>query len=230
MTGPRLAKDHARPGTRRTPVIGVLGVVASGKSAVARLMADGGGALIDADAIGHEVLGLPEVKQKLRAAFGEEIFTPEGGVSRERLGRHVFERRERLEKLNAIVHPVILEMIERQIRQRTAEGAAMLVLDAPLLMETGLHERYCDALVFVEADRAVRQARARASRGWNAEELAQREAAQIPSGRKMQQADFVIDNNGSPAELGKAVRALMQRIKNRLSNHGGASSCSGQEA
>jgi len=202
----------------RLPVIGVLGAVASGKSTVARLMAEAGGRLVDADRIGHEVLEMPEVKRKLRRQFGDEVFEPMGTVSREALGRLVFGKGGRLEELNAIVHPVILDIMERRIREASEAGEAQfVVLDAALLMEKNLHESWCDALVFVDAEEGERLERARQQRGWSAEQLSQRDAAQGPLETKRRLADFVVDNGGTRKQLEDRVRALMGQIRTKFS-------------
>jgi len=198
-------------------VVGLLGAVCSGKSTVARLLAEMGFRRIDADEIGHRVLERKDVGERLREAFGEEIFCADGTVDRARLARSVFGSKASLSKLNAIVHPPILEVIERAITRLKQEGeAAGVVLDAPLLMETGLHHR-CDVLVFVDAPEEVRLERARRHRGWSPEELRSREAAQIPPERKRQQADFVIQNSGTEQDLREAVMGLVDRIRTKPS-------------
>ena len=199
----------------RLPVIGVIGAVASGKSTVARLMAEDGGRLVDADRIGHEVLEMPEIKRQLRGEFGDEVFDSTGTLSREALGRLVFGKGGRLAELNAIVHPVILDIMDRRIRE--AGEAQFVVLDAALLIEKNLHEAWCDALVFVHAEENERLERARQSRGWDAQQLSQRDAAQSPPETKRRLADFVIDNSDTRRQLEDRVRALMGQIRTRFS-------------
>ena len=202
----------------RLPVIGVMGAVASGKSTVARLMAEDGGQLVDADRIGHEVLEMPEIKRQLRREFGDEVFDSAGTLGRKALGRLVFGKAGRLAELNAIVHPVILDIMERRIRAASEAGQAQfVVLDAALLMEKNLHEAWCDALVFVDAEENERLERARQSRGWDAQQLSQRDAAQSPLETKKRLADFVIDNSGTRRQLEDRVRALMGQIRTRFS-------------
>jgi dephospho-CoA kinase len=181
-------------------------------------MAEDGGRLVDADRIGHEVLEMPEIKRGLRRAFGDEVFAAMGTVSREALGRAVFGREERLKELNAIVHPVILDIMEHRIREASEAGEAQfVVLDAALLMEKDLHKAWCDTLVFVDAEEGDRQERARRQRGWDARQLSQRDAAQDPPEAKRQIADFVIDNSGTRRQLEDGVRALMGQIRTKFS-------------
>lgn len=196
----------------RPPVVGILGGICSGKTTVARMLAERGFDLIDADRIGHEVLGRPEVKRRLREEFGPEIFRADGRVQRPTLARRVFGNSERTEKLNSIVHPPILEEIDRRIRRADRP----VVLDAALLVEKGLHEKCCDLLVFVDAPRQERLRRARRERGWDARELQRRENTQISPASKRQYADIVIDNSGSQAELERRIDQLNQSIRETL--------------
>jgi len=202
-------------GASGTTVVGLLGAVAAGKSTVARIMVEAGAQLVDADVIAHEVLARPEVKRSLERSFGRGVFTPEGRVDRAKLARVVFgpdaEGREQRERLNAIVHPPVLEEIAKQVREARGREVALVVLDAPLLMEKGL-ERHCDMLVFVEASEALRAERAQKERDWAGAEVSRRDAAQIPAPAKKQKADLVIQNAGTKEELRTAVRSLVQQI------------------
>ncbi len=194
---------------QRPRVIGLLGPVAAGKSTVARLMAEGGAELVDADQIAHEVLQRAPVREQIRQEFGEEVFQANGTISRQRLGRFVFEDAERRRRLNRIVHPPILAEIDRRMRESQAD---LLVLDAPLLLEVGLANR-CEVLVFVDAEQGQRRRRALKSRGWKGQELALRDAAQVPGEQKKARAEFVLDNNGTLENLAHQVRLLLGRLR-----------------
>ena len=209
-------------------MVGMLGAVASGKSTVARLLAQCARArgrdatVIEGDSIGHEVLLLPEVQQRLRREFGEQICGPDGAIARDRLAQMVFGSPERLKALNAIVHPVIIDTIDQRIHSaaRAAKAAgrwALVVLDAPLLIETGLDERYCDRMVFVDASGQARAGRVESRRGWDAAELARRDAAQVPPDVKRQLADFAIDNDGEESDLRGPVEEVMDQMMAALS-------------
>jgi len=202
-------------GASGTTVVGLLGAVASGKSTVARIMVEAGAQLVDADVIAHEVLARPEVKRNLELAFGRDVFTPEGRADRAKLAAFVFgadaESEEQRQRLNAIVHPPVLEEIDKQVREARRREAGLVVLDAPLLMEKGLAE-HCDMLVFVDAPEALRAERAQKDRGWAGAEVSRRDAAQIPAADKKQKADLVIQNAGTKEELRTDVRSLVQQI------------------
>lgn len=195
-----------------THVIGVLGGVASGKSAVARAIAGPDGVVIDADRLAREVLDEPALQPKLRAAFGASVFDPDGRPDRDRLAALVFGSREHRATLEGFTHPMIRDRIRAQLDAARERGVPRIVLDVPLLLE---HESQhglaaeCRTLVFVDADAQVRDARAVASRGWQPGEVARREATQMPLERKRARADHVIANEGSLAELEDKARRIL---------------------
>lgn len=195
-----------------THVIGVLGGVASGKSAVARAIAGPDGVVIDADRVAREVLDEPALQPKLRAAFGASVFGPDGRPDRDRLAALVFGSREHRATLEGFTHPMIRDRIRAQLDAARERGVPRIVLDVPLLLE---HESQhglaaeCRTLVFVDADAQVRDARAVASRGWQPGEVARREATQMPLERKRARADHVIANEGSLAELEDKARRIL---------------------
>ncbi len=195
-------------------VIGLVGGVASGKSLVAQQLVDLGAGWLDADRAGHEVLEQTDVKQALRERWGADVFLPDGRVSRPAIGQRVFgsapqavEERRFLERL---VHPRIGELLGRQSAALEAAGKEVVVLDAPLLLEAGWSE-FCDKTVFVEAPCEVRLGRAR-GRGWSDAEFAAREAAQETLDAKRKQADWILDNSGSPEATRQQVERLWHSV------------------
>jgi dephospho-CoA kinase len=191
------------------PVIGLIGGVASGKSVVAAELARLGAAVLDADRAGHEVLALPDVVSAIRQRWGERAFDASGNVDRRAVGRIVFEPgptgKSELEFLEQLTHPRIGELLMRQVAGLSAGGARALVLDAPVMEKSGWYG-LCDRIVFVDAPRDVRLARAR-QRGWTEEDFAAREGAQESLEKKQGRADFVVDNSGSLTE----TRAQVER-------------------
>jgi dephospho-CoA kinase len=196
-------------------VIGVLGGIASGKSLAARLLAGAEGVVIDADRIAREVLDEPAGAAWLRAAFGPAVLDGEGRVDRAALAARVFRSAADRERLEGFTHPLIRARIRAALDGARADGRPRIVLDVPLLLENEARHHLleeCDVVVFVEADRALREARARERRGWESGELARREAAQVPLSTKKSRADHVLSNDGTPAELERDVRDLLARI------------------
>jgi dephospho-CoA kinase len=199
----------------KKPLIGVAGGIASGKSYVTELLAEKGAAVIVADAVAHRVLELEEVRRLVRERWGEAVFGPDGAVDRTLLGKIVFAPApngpRELAYLEQLIHPRVGEMIGRQIAELAADPAvAAIVLDVPLLFERG-YSAICDTVIFVDASPEVRVRRA-AERGWSAEELARREAAQLPVAAKRQQSQEVIDNSGSKESTRAQLDALWPRL------------------
>ena len=174
-------------------VVGLAGGVGSGKSTVAAIFRNQGARGIDADALGHKVLGLPRVRAALARDWGNGIFhgnRPGGRVDRAALARLAFRSKESVARLNRRVHPEILREIRREVRR--ARG--WVILDAALLFETGA-DALCDKVVYVSAPFALRVRRTR-GRGWAPGELRRRERFQFPTVYKKKKADYVIDNAG----------------------------------
>jgi len=190
--------------------IGISGGIASGKSTVARMLGDLGAYVIDADAIGHDVLRREDVKQRIVSELGGEILDNAGEIDRKKVGAMVFASAQRLKALEAIVHPVILEQIQEEIRSAAARGGETIVLDAALLYESGL-DKVCDGVIFVDADEERRNARG-SDRGWTAEERTRRERRQMDIKEKREGADWVVSNSGSLKELESRVKNVWQQI------------------
>jgi len=195
-------------------IIGLLGGVASGKSVVARQLAELGAGVLDADHAAHEVLRLPEVEAAAKARWGTEVFGPDGRIDRARLAKIVFApgsegSRER-KYLEELTHPRIGRLLAGQAESLAAAGTAAAVLDAPLLLEAGW-DKLCDTLVFVDAPLSARQARASA-RGWTPADFTAREAAQQSPEAKRSCAQAVIDNSGSPQETQQQVERFWRSL------------------
>jgi dephospho-CoA kinase len=188
--------------------IGLIGGVASGKSAVAAELARRGAVVFDADKIGHAVLQRPAVRDELVARWGTGILAGAGGLSRPAIAKLVFGDSEAAKAnrtaLEELLHPLIRAQIEAEIRQLPDTVIPAVVIDAPLLIESGWNE-VCQAVIFVDAPREQRLARAQQNRGWSPEEFARREAAQMPIDEKRGWSTHVIRNAGSLAELATEV-------------------------
>lgn len=193
-------------------VIGLVGGVASGKSLVARQLSDLGAAILDGDRAGHEVLRTTEVEEAVRRRWGAGVFGPDGRIARSALAAIVFaatpQAREELNYLEQLTHPRIAAMLRGQIAELAAAGTPAAVLDAPVLLKAGW-DKFCDRIVYVDAPREVRAARAR-QRGWNEAQFAAREAAQESLEVKRRHADAVIDNSASAEATQVQVKRLWQ--------------------
>ncbi len=192
----------------RPKVIGIMGGIASGKTTVADMLGSFGARVIDADRIGHRLLGTPEVKEKLVKRWGREILNEDDEIDRSRLSELVFQDAEMLGELNETLHPLILEEIRREI---AGEEAGVVVLDAALLQETGL-TGLCDLLIFVAVDDSLKKERAVKDRHWSPEEVDRRERFQSPVEEKRKMADYVIGNNFSKEKTLKQVKEFFDRL------------------
>ncbi|MGE0375711.1 MAG: dephospho-CoA kinase [Planctomycetaceae bacterium] len=198
---------------QQAPLIGIVGGVGSGKSAVAGWVAEHcHGRLIDADVAGHEVLFQSDVKAALQREFGGAIFV-DGEIDRRRLAGLVFgsepEQAAARSKLERLVHPVMGKMIKDRIdAARQDKHVALVVLDAAILLESGWRDG-CDAVAFVDVPREERLRRVAATRGWSSDEFTRREASQWPLDRKREAADVVIDNSGSVEQAGRQLAGYL---------------------
>jgi dephospho-CoA kinase len=193
------------------------GGVASGKSAVAVLLAKRGFTAIDADKVGHEVLELPEVRQKLANRFGTAVLahgSPRGTdahVDRRALATIVFTDPEARSALEAIVHPVMRARFAQAIDRAIEQGAPGVFLDAAILFEAGWNV-LCDKVVFVDAPRSERMRRATTNRGWSEAVFDSRERAQWPCETKRGLAELIVRNDAGLESLQRAVEALIATL------------------
>jgi dephospho-CoA kinase len=193
--------------------VGLTGGIGVGKSEVSARLAAQGAVVIDADAIAREVVepgteGLAEVVE----AFGPEVLSPDGRLDRPRLGEIVFADAELRSRLNAIVHPKVgARMAELE---REAGTGAIVVLDVPLIAESGRTDAY-DLVVVVDAPPRVQVDRLVRRRGMTREQAKARMAAQASREDRLAIADIVIDNSGSLAELDRQVGDLWAELRRR---------------
>ena len=193
--------------------IALTGGIASGKSAVADLLARHGAVIIDSDVLAREVvaLGTPGL-DAIAERFRPGVLAADGSLDRAALGRIVFADPEARTALEGITHPAIRERSE-WLREHAPEGA--IVIDViPLLVEAGLAERY-DTVIVVDADEDTQLRRLMARSGLTREEAELRIAAQASRRRRRTVADEVVVNDGDRAELEARVDALWQRLRAR---------------
>jgi len=189
-------------------VIGLLGGIGSGKSTVARVFAEQGCVVVDADRIGHELLDVEPWRGRLVEAFGAEIVGGDGRIDRGVLADRAFASAEEVGRLNGILHPAIVRRCLEAVERHRAEGRARaVVLDAPLLVEAGLRG-VCDVLVFVACEARKRSERA----GDRLEGMKKREKFQISLDSKREIADYTIDNNSGVSAIGEQVARILSAL------------------
>ncbi|WP_181874265.1 dephospho-CoA kinase [Marinitenerispora sediminis] len=183
--------------------VGLTGGIGSGKTEVARRLAERGAVVIDADRLAREVVepgtaGLAAVV----AEFGADVLAPDGRLDRARLGEIVFADADRLARLNAIVHPRVAERTAELMA--AAPEDAIVVYDVPLLVENDLGREY-DVVVVVDAPDDLRVGRVVANRGMGEEQARARIRAQASREERLAAADVVVDNSGTVADLDARV-------------------------
>jgi dephospho-CoA kinase len=198
------------------PTIGLTGGIASGKSVVSRVLEGLGVGVVDADRLAREVVvpgseGLTEVVR----TFGEGVLAPDGSLDRDKLGAIVFADEQARKALQAITHPRIGRLSAERIAALQQGPSPYVVYDAPLLVEVGAHRGFA-ALIVVAASEATQAKRLAARDGLSEAECKQRIAAQLPLARKVEVADYVIDNDGTLAELELRTRAVHAQILERF--------------
>jgi dephospho-CoA kinase len=193
--------------------VGLTGGIASGKSTVSKIFARFGAKVLDADEVARELLlpGQPAWK-RLRQTFGEEFFHPDGTVKRKQLRKLIFANPERRSQLNAIVHPEVMKEINRKSESLSSLLEPMvLVVDVPLLLEVGVADRF-DKIVVVDARESVQINRLMQRDGISEEEAKQALKVQMPLSEKVEQADYVIDNNSTLTDTEIQVRMIWQEL------------------
>lgn len=198
----RTSPEKGVPLGSRVLTVAVTGGIASGKSLVCRMFEKRGARVVDADEVGRRVVeGRPEVLSRLVQTFGRGILGRDGSLDRRELAKIVFADRGSLERLNTIVHPLLIEEIRRRVAELEREGfEGVIVADAALIYEWNLVEMF-DAIVVVSSGQEVRVKRIRDRDSLEADEALARVRSQFPQEHKIARADFHIANDGSLAEL-----------------------------
>jgi dephospho-CoA kinase len=193
--------------------VGLTGGIASGKSTVSKIFASFGAKVLDADEVAREVLlpGQP-AWTRLRQAFGQEFFHAHGEVKRKQLRKLIFADPEKRSQLNAIVHPEVMKEINRRAEIFSSTGPTeVLLVDVPLLLEVGLANRF-DKIVVVYVGESVQISRLLQRDGISQEEAKQALKVQMALSKKVEQADYVIDNSGTLEE----TRGQVERVWREL--------------
>lgn len=192
-------------------VVGLTGGIGSGKSTVSALLAQKGAVVIDADAITHDLQrpGTP-VLAAMVARFGDDVLRPDGSLDRQGVADIVFADADALAQLNAIVHPAVGAEIAAQMEAAAATGR-VVVLDVPLLVESGRSD--LAGLIVVDVDPEVAVRRLVDQRGFTETQARARMARQASRADRLARADVVIDNSGTLADLAGRVDEVWKWIE-----------------
>ncbi|PZU48324.1 MAG: dephospho-CoA kinase [Microbacterium sp.] len=196
------------------PLIALTGGIASGKSTIARRLAERGAIVVDADAIVRDVqqpgsAALDEIARE----FGADLIGADGALDRSALGALVFGDPDALARLNAIIHPAVREESVRRFAEAfAADAGAVVVYDVPLLVEARVDDPW-DLIVVADAPAALRARRLVELRGLSEADAAARIASQVSDEARRAIADVVIDTSGTVAETLAQTDALWDRIQ-----------------
>ena len=196
--------------------VGLTGGIASGKSTIRELFAKLGCVTIDADALVAELYRPGAAgHEALVRTYGREILRADGEIDRQKLSAVAFTSAEEAQKLNRLIHPIVLDQAEGRMREiERGDVDAIAIVEATLLIEAGAVPRY-DKLVVVDVDRETQVARA-VARGKSREEVIRRIANQLPREERLRHADYVIENSGDLAAAEERTRAVYDRLRDDL--------------
>ena len=190
-------------------VLGLTGSVGMGKSATAKMFAEEGVPVFDADAAVHRLYA-GEAVPLIAGAFPGTVTG--GRVDRERLSQAVLGNPDAFAKLEAIIHPLVRGAREEFLAAAKASGAKIAILDVPLLLETG-GKPQVDKIVVVSAPASVQKERVLARPGMTEEKFRAIVAKQLPDSEKRKRADFVIDTSRGFDAARAEVRSILQALK-----------------
>jgi dephospho-CoA kinase len=158
------------------------------------------------------VLARKEVQEQLALWWGEKVLDQHGKVDRAYVASVVFADTTERERLENLVHPLV-RALQEDVFQNAQENTVAFVIDAPLLIEAGLNQA-CDAVIFVDCPFETRLKRVIESRGWDEDQLRNREATQIGLDKKRSSADHIIINDGDTARIEQQTRLVLTLILN----------------
>jgi dephospho-CoA kinase len=187
-------------------LVGLTGNIGSGKSTVAQMFSERGATIIDSDVLARRAVEVGTAAYgKIVARWGTAVVGPDGHLDRAALRRIVFADHAELEELNQIVHPEVERLRLRLIEQARARDEQIVICDVPLLFERHMTDRF-DRIVLVDASRAVRLERLVKDRELRSTEAMDMIAAQMPAELKRARADYIIENDGTFAQLERRVQ------------------------
>ena len=189
-------------------IIGLTGGIASGKSTVSKYLAEKGFKVYDADKIAKNISEEKYVQEEIIATFGDKILDKNGNVDRKKLKEIVFENKDKLKKLNGIIHPKVIDFYKKLKEKNTDE---VIIFDVPLLFESGL-DKICDKILVVISDYEVQLDRI-VERDKIDRELASKIVkAQLSNEERIKKADVVIENNSNLEDLFEKVERFCEMI------------------
>ena len=186
-------------------IIGLTGGIASGKSTVSKYLAEKGFKVYDADKIAKDISEKKSVQEEIISTFGNKILDKNGNIDRKKLKEIVFENKEKLEKLNGIIHPKVY----KELKERNTDE--VIIFDVPLLFESGI-DKFCDKILVVISDYEVQLNRIIERDKINRELAEKIIRSQLSNEERIKKADVVIENNSNLEDLFKKVERFCETI------------------
>jgi dephospho-CoA kinase len=194
-------------------LIGLTGGIASGKSTVAAILRRLGAAIVNADDLSREVVQPGQQCWKdIVNTFGADVLNPDQTIDRQKLRKIIFNDPQDRQKLEAIIHPRVRALAEQRIREHGAAGYEIVVYEVPLLFEVNIHH-WLRPVILVASDVATQKKRLQERDQLTEPEAAKHIAAQMSLEEKRRLADYVIENDGSLADLERQVQKILEEIK-----------------
>jgi len=197
---------------KRKLIIGLTGSIGAGKTLASDMLAQLGCAVIYADKLAHQILQEQATKDFLVNTFGADVLDDQGRPDRKKIADIVFADSAKIKLLEGFIHPKVMQRQEELIaRYQNDPAVKAIVLDVPLLIESGLKHR-CDVVILIDADLGLRQLRVLRNRGWNSQELARREKFFFSIYLKRSVADAIVYNNSTIDAFRQQVENIFSRI------------------
>ena len=200
-------------------IIGLTGGIASGKSFISEHLQQLGALIIDADELARQAVQPGSVVlSEIEKEFGADLIAKDGTLDRAKMGGMVFNSAKARQKLNEIIHPQVLKEVYRLISiNRNDPDLKAIIIDAPLLIESGLNEA-AEEIWVVSVDKDIQVARLMSRDKMSLEQAQNRIKSQMPLAEKLAYADHVIDNNQSRAETLRQIDRLWQKVLKKDDN------------
>lgn len=190
-------------------ILGLTGGIACGKTTISIIFKKLGIKVIDADKVAREVIELPEIVNQIKKNYGDEVFI-NGKLDRKKLREIIFNDKEKIMKLNSIIHPKVIDIFKEEYNKNKFSDE-IIVFDIPLLFEVGL-EKYCNKTIVVYVNEEIQIKRVM-ERDNSSRELAKKIIdAQMALFEKVKMADYAIENNSTVNELEKKVKNIIESI------------------
>lgn len=191
-------------------IIGLTGGIASGKSTVSKIFRELGAEIIDADIKAKEISEREDIVKEIGNIFGKEIINSEGKIDRLKIKEIVFNNKEKLKKLNDLIHPKVMEEFKK-IKENTGKND-IIIFDVPLLFESGM-DKMCDKIILVFTDKDI-QIKRMLERDGITEELAEKIInSQMSLEEKLNKSQIHLENNGTLEDLREKSETIYRELK-----------------